>query len=48
MLDDSDKVIRRLSSKLEPRYIAPDHPDVELNEDRKPDLEAVAGMNRAA
>lgn len=48
VLDRDGKVIRRLSSELEPPYVAPDHPDAKPGEERKPELEAVAGMNRAA
>ena len=48
VLDGNGNVIRRLSSELEAPYIAPDHPDADPYEKRKPDLEAVAGMNRAA
>ncbi|MGI9234954.1 MAG: WD40/YVTN/BNR-like repeat-containing protein [Woeseiaceae bacterium] len=48
VLDPDGKLIRRLSSDLEPPYVAPDHPDAKPGEERKPDLEAVAGMNRAA
>ena len=48
VLDGDGNVIRRLSSELEPPYIAPDHPDARPGEERKPDLQAVAGMNRAS
>ena len=48
VLDSNGKVIRRLSSELEPPYVAPDHPDADPDADPKADLEAVAGMNRAS
>jgi photosystem II stability/assembly factor-like uncharacterized protein len=48
VLDASGTVIKSLSSKLEPPYIPPDHPDFNPNSDRKPALEAVKGMNRGA
>ncbi|MGI9234765.1 MAG: WD40/YVTN/BNR-like repeat-containing protein, partial [Woeseiaceae bacterium] len=48
VLDRDGKLIRRLSSDLEPPYVAPDHPNAKPGQERKPDLEAVAGMNRAA
>ena len=48
VLDGSGMVIRRLSSVLEPPYVAPDHPNADPDAEPKPELEAVAGMNRAA
>ena len=48
VLDESEHVIRRLSSTLEPPYVAPDHPDASPDRERKAELEAVAGMNRAS
>jgi photosystem II stability/assembly factor-like uncharacterized protein len=48
VLDRSGNVIRKLSSELEPPHLAPDHPDADPDDERKADLEAVKGMNRAA
>lgn len=48
VLDGGGNVIRRLSSELEPPYVAPDHPDADPDADPKPDLEALAGFNRAS
>lgn len=48
VLDADGNVIRRLSSELEPPYVAPDHPDADPDADPQPDLEAVAGFNRGA
>ena len=48
VLDAAGKTIRRLSSELEPPYVAPDHPDADPEADPEPDLEAFAGMNRGA
>jgi photosystem II stability/assembly factor-like uncharacterized protein len=48
IVDAGGSLVRTLSSELEPPYIPEDHPDFDPEEERKADLTAVAGFNRAA
>jgi len=47
VLDGDGTVIRTLRSELEPPYTTPDHPDWDPEEEREPELETKAGLNRA-
>ncbi|MGH8496136.1 MAG: WD40/YVTN/BNR-like repeat-containing protein [Gammaproteobacteria bacterium] len=48
VLDAGGSVIRKLSSKMEEPYTTEDHPDWDPETELEAELEAVAGMNRAA
>ncbi|CAN5150746.1 hypothetical protein BH24PSE2_BH24PSE2_07140 [soil metagenome] len=48
ILDAGGSIIRRLSSEQEEPYTTADHPDWDPETELEADLEAVAGMNRAA
>ncbi len=48
VFDGNGQLVRRLSSELEPPYLAPDHPDADPDEKRKPALDTAQGLNRAS
>jgi photosystem II stability/assembly factor-like uncharacterized protein len=48
ILDSDGRLVRRLSSVLQPLHTPPDHPDWDPDSDPEPDLTVTAGLNRAA
>jgi hypothetical protein len=48
VLDAEGRVVRTLSSVLEPPHAAPGHPDADPEADPKPELKTAAGLHRVA
>jgi len=48
VFDHGDRLVRRLSSIVQPAYTSPDHPDWNPDKKIKADFEAEAGANRAS